>query len=95
MRKFTDIIGAAPGIQYQGVMDANQTPQENNLQNAIFVGSFRRGRLDRPFPVTINNVDIRLGEDLNNIVYQAIIDTLDTGVSQVLVQRIRGRNRYT
>lgn len=92
MQNFTKVLGAAPNIQYQGVTDNTNTPDLNNLQNAVFVGKFRRGRLDRIFPVTSDTVEQRLGADIRNPAYTAIVDALGLGIPQVMVQRIRGAN---
>jgi len=89
MSILTKVLGATVGIQYQGVKDQSETNQANNLGNAVFFGSFGRGRLDKPFAVTADNIAARLGYDPTNVDFMAVQDALDLGVPQVFVQRMR------
>ena len=89
MSLLTKVLGATVGIQYQGVKDQSETNQANNLGNAVFFGDFVRGRLDKPFAVTADNITARLGYDPTNADFMVVQDALDLGVPQVFVQRMR------
>ncbi|MDO5769037.1 MAG: hypothetical protein Q4P13_05990, partial [Psychrobacter sp.] len=54
----------------------------------VIVGRFKRGRLDQPFKVTLNNYKALLGYDPSNPSYLAVEDALRQGVSEVWVRRI-------
>lgn len=82
------VLGAAPGVQWQGVQDQSETNQPDSLGVGVIVGSFMRGRLDRPFAVDANTIRARLGYDPNNLDYMAVQDALDTGAPVVWVKRL-------
>jgi len=86
----TKILGAAPGVQYQGVQDNSGGPPRPNLSIGVVVGHFKRGLIDRMFPVTKETIRARLGYDPDNRAYQVVQDALDLGVPQVWIRRIRG-----
>jgi hypothetical protein len=94
MKNFTNILGTAPNIEYQVVVDSSSGISINKLQNIVVVGSFSRGILGRIFSVTSENVQAKLGKNNSNPSYQVILDILDAGVGKVNVMRIRGAN-YT
>jgi hypothetical protein len=84
----TKILGAAPGVQYQGVIDNSTGTPKVDLSVGVVVGNFRRGRLDRMFAVSKETIRARLGYDPENPAYQVIQDALDLGVPQVWVRRL-------
>lgn len=85
----TKTLGAAPGIQFQGTKDQSEVSSIGALSTAVFLGEYKRGRLDRAFAVTTGNIKARLGYDPTNPDYMAVQDCLDAGVPQVYVRRIR------
>jgi hypothetical protein len=89
MENITEILGAAPGIQWQGEKDNSQTPSTNAMNVGIVVGRFKRGRTDKPFLVSASTIQKRLGYDPTNFDYMAVQDVLDLGVPSVWVQRVR------
>lgn len=89
MSILTKALAATVGIQYQGVKDQSATNAPDGLSTAIFCGRYKRGRLDKPFAVTDDNIAARLGYDPMNPDYMAVRDCLDLGVPQVYVQRVR------
>jgi hypothetical protein len=62
MKNFTNILGTAPNIEYQVVVDSSSGISINKLQNIVVVGSFSRGILGRIFSVTSENVQAKLGK---------------------------------
>ena len=86
----TKILGAAPGVQYNGVQDNSTGAPKVDLSVAVVVGRFKRGLIDRMFAVTKESIRARLGYQPSNPDYQVVQDALDLGVSQVWVRRIRG-----
>ncbi|WP_227606122.1 hypothetical protein [Acinetobacter seifertii] len=87
MPHITKIIGNEPGIQYQGTQDKTGTTGAAPINNMI-VGSFKRGRLDRPMTITKSNIRGLLGYDPKNLDYVAVQDALDTGVPSLQVIRV-------
>lgn len=84
----TKVLGAAPGIQYQGFIDQSETPQAASGVVGLVVGTFKRGRVDKPFIVTQESIRARLGYQPENPSYQAVQDALDIGAPVVWVQRV-------
>lgn len=89
MTVVTKALGAAPGIQWQGVVDQSGGSRSGSLGVGLFLGAFGRGRLDRAFPVTADTISARLGYDPSDADYMAVQDALDSGIPQVWVRRIR------
>jgi hypothetical protein len=87
MPHITKIIGNEPGIQYQGTQDKTGTTGAAPINNMI-VGSFKRGRLDRPMTITKSNIRGLLGYDPKNLDYVAVQDALDTGIPSIQVLRL-------
>lgn len=61
---------------------------EMPLINNLYVGQFRRGRLDKPMTITLENIREALGHDIKNRDYVAVRDILDQGVRSIQVLRI-------
>ena len=81
------IIGEAVGIQWQGLTDKTQGTS-NGLGQPLFIGAFRRGRLDAPMVIHNGNIRAMLGYDPQNPSYIAVQDALDAGVPSVNVVRV-------
>ena len=88
MPHVTTILGNEAGIQYQGVKDASSVLGVP-LINGLIVGQFKRGRLDRPMTITLENIRGTLGHDPNNPDYIAVMDALSAGVPSVQVMRVK------
>lgn len=82
------VLGAAVGVQWQGVKDLSESDQATGLGVGVMIGSFKRGRLDQPFAVDQSTLRARLGYDPSNLDYMAVQDALDTGAPVVWVKRI-------
>lgn len=81
------VLGEAVGIEYQGITDhSGAGTSANGLNNAVFVGRFRRGRTDRPMLIAQDTIKARLGYDPDNPDYQAVQDCIDV-VGRVWVLR--------
>ena len=89
MPHVTTILGNEVGIQYQGTRDASSLMGAAQVSGLI-VGQFKRGRLDQPMTITLENVKGTLGEDLDNPDYLAVLDALAGGVPSVQVMRVNG-----
>ena len=87
MPHVTTILGNEVGIQYQGTRDASSLMGAAQVSGLI-VGQFKRGRLDQPMTITLENVKGTLGEDLDNPDYLAVLDALASGVPSVQVMRV-------
>lgn len=87
MPHVTTILGNEVGIQYQGTRDASSLTGAAQVSGLI-VGQFKRGRLDQPMTITLENVKGTLGEDLDNPDYLAVLDALAGGVPSVQVMRV-------
>lgn len=84
----SNILGAAVGIQNQGVIDKTEGTSLPSTTNGVIVGKFKRGRMDKAFVVTRDNYKAMLGHDPSNPSYQAVEDVFNRGVSQVSVRRV-------
>lgn len=84
----SNILGAAVGIQNQGVIDKTEGTSLPSTGNAVIVGKFKRGRMDKAFVVTKDNYKALLGHDPSNASYQAVEDVFNRGVSQVNIRRV-------
>lgn len=82
------------GVQNQGVQIKPDDETIEPMANVVFVGMFKRGRVDCPFKVTENNFRALLGYDPRNQVYQAIEDAFKTGLSHVWVQRVTNNSPW-
>ena len=87
MPHVTTILGNEVGVQYQGTRDASSLMGAAQISGLI-VGQFKRGRLDQPMTITLENVKGTLGEDLGNPDYLAVLDALAGGVPSVQVMRV-------
>lgn len=72
------------GNQYHDQDSTEEMPVINNL----YVGQFRRGRLDKPMTITLENIRAVLGHDIRNKDYVSVRDILDRGVSNIQVLRV-------
>ncbi|NUF45019.1 hypothetical protein [Acinetobacter pittii] len=87
MSNTTKVLREQSGIQYQGVQDKSEADPRDTLSNTVFTGTFKRGRFDKPFKVTTNNIRSKLGYDPKNLTYMAIEDCLKTGAPYAWVLR--------
>jgi hypothetical protein len=87
MPHITTILGNEPGIQYQGVTDKTGSTGSTSINN-IFIGKFKRGRLDQPMTITKANIRGMLGYDPKNLDYVAVQDALDTNIESIQVLRV-------
>lgn len=71
------VLGEAPNIQFTGVQDRSGTTPILGVVNALIVGKFRRGRVDKPVRITQSNIRKELGYEPNNADYQAVQGLLD------------------
>lgn len=82
------ILGSAPGVQRQDVIDKSETTVLPSLANGVMVGYFKRGRQDKPFKVTSDNYKPLLGYDPSNPSYLAVEDVFKRGISEVSILRV-------
>ncbi len=80
-------LGAAVGIQYQGVVDLSESDSIDAMTVGMIVGQFMRGYPYKPFKVNNQNYKILLGHTPNNPAYMAVVDALAAGMSEVWVVR--------
>lgn len=84
----SNILGAAAGIQYQGVIDKSEGTVLPALSNGVIIGRFKRGYTGKVFTVTANSYKTVLGHDPSNPSYMAVADLFSRGVSEVGVLRV-------
>lgn len=84
----SNILGAAVGIQNQGVIDKTEGTSLPSTGNAVITGKFKRGRMDKPFKVTASNYQALLGHDPSSPSYLAVEDCFKRGVSEISVLRV-------
>lgn len=84
----TQILGEAPGIQYQKKTDKTETKTNQSLTDTIIIGRFIRGRFDAPMTIHKGNIRGELGYEPNNPDYRCVQDTLERGVPSVQVLRV-------
>lgn len=84
----SNILGAAVGIQNQGVIDKTEGTNLPSTGDAVIAGKFKRGRMDKAFVVTRDNYKAMLGHDPSNPSYQTVEDAFKRGLSEVSVFRI-------
>lgn len=87
MSYITKVLGNESGIQYQGANDKTGSLGNTPINNVI-IGSFRRGRIDRPMIITSENIRSKLGYDPTNPDYVAVQDALATKMPSVTVLRV-------
>lgn len=91
---FVRQIGEQSGIQLSPTVDRTDGVAGIGDQTAAIVGSFTRGRFDKPFWVDAQTLRARLGlpvsiaKSLLNEAYLHIYEALNDGASQVLVSRL-------
>lgn len=81
-------LGKGTGIQYTGVIDNSSVSNSNSMGDALVIGYFRRGSLDRVMNINKSNIRALLGYDPLNPSYIAVQDILDQNVANVRVLRI-------
>ncbi|WP_225739048.1 hypothetical protein [Psychrobacter sp. FME13] len=86
----SNILGAAVGIQNQGVIDKSEGTALPSTVNGVIAGKFKRGRMDKPFKVTASNYKALLGHDPSNPSYLAVEDAFKRGISEVSILRTGG-----
>ena len=95
----TKILGDAPGVQNQGLIDKTESTSLPTMTNAVIVGRFKRGRMDKPFKVMASDYQALLGYDPSNPSYLAIEDLFVLGVDQIYIVRTgslgEGITRYS
>lgn len=84
----SNILGAAVGIQNQGVVDKTEGTSLPSTGNAVITGRFKRGRMDKAFVVTRDNFKALLGHDPSNPSYQVVEDVFARGVSEINILRV-------
>ena len=84
------ILGSAVGIQRQDVIDNTETNVLPSLANGVFMGRYKRGRMDKPFKVTSENYRSLLGHDPSNPSYLAVEDAFKRGIREVSILRTGG-----
>ena len=80
-------LGAASEIQYQGTQDLASNLLLSPLNVALFVGRFRRGS-NKPMEINKDNIIARLGKDIDNPDFRAVVEVLNAGVSSVMVMNL-------
>lgn len=94
MAMFERQIGEQSGIQLNPTVDRTDGVAGFGDQTAAIVGSFSRGRIDKPFWVDSQTLRARLGaavslnKSLLNEAYLHIYEALQNGAQQVLVSRL-------
>lgn len=88
----TQILGEAPGIQYQKKTDKTETKTNQSLTDTIIIGRFMRGRFDKPMTIHKGNIRGELGYEPNNPDYICVRDTLEREVPSVQVLRVPPNN---
>ncbi len=84
----TQIVGEAPGIQYQKKTDKTETKTNQSLTDTIIIGRFMRGRFDAPMTIHKGNIRGELGYEPNNPDYRCVQDALNREVPSVQVLRV-------
>lgn len=84
----SNILGAAAGVQYQGVIDKSEGTSLPALSNGVIIGRFKRGYTGKVFTVTADSYRMMLGHDPSNPSYMAVADLFSRGVSEVSVCRV-------
>lgn len=74
--------------QEVGIRYSEDFTEEKPVINNVYVGQFKRGRLDKPMTITLENIRAVLGHDIRNKDYVCVRDILDAGVTSIQVQRI-------
>lgn len=89
MQQVTPILDNESAIQYQGVKDSSSRTGTYPVVG-LMIGTFKRGRFDKPMTITNGNIRAQLGYDPKNPSYIAVQDVLASGVPSVQVLRVEG-----
>lgn len=88
----TDSLKNEAGIQFDEVILIGE---DDKQVIGLIAGQFKRGRMDKPMTVTLENIRSVLGHDPRNPDYAAVIDVLTFGIPSVQVMRVpRGYYNY-
>lgn len=83
----TDSLKNEAGIQFDEVILIGE---DDKQVIGLIAGQFKRGRMDKPMTVTLENIRSVLGYDPRNPDYAAVVDVLNFGIPSVQVMRITG-----
>lgn len=83
----TDDLKNEAGIQFDEVILIGE---DDKPVVGLIAGQFKRGRMDKPMTVTLENIRSVLGYDPRNPDYVAIVDVLTFGIPSVQVIRVPG-----
>lgn len=83
----TDSLKNEAGVQFDEVILIGE---DDKQVIGLIAGQFKRGRMDKPMTVTLENIRSVLGHDPRNPDYAAVIDVLTFGIPSVQVIRIPG-----
>lgn len=83
----TDSLKNEAGVQFDEVILIGE---DDKQVVGLIAGQFKRGRMDKPMTVTLENIRSVLGHDPRNPDYVAIVDVLTFGIPSVQVMRIAG-----
>lgn len=83
----TDSLKNEAGIQFDEVILIGE---DDKQVIGLIAGQFKRGRMDKPMTVTLENIRSVLGHDPRNPDYVAIVDVLTFGIPSIQVMRIAG-----
>lgn len=83
----TDSLKNEAGIQFDEVILIGE---DDKQVIGLIAGQFKRGRMDKPMTVTLENIRSVLGFDPRNPDYAAVVDVLTLGIPSVQVIRIPG-----
>lgn len=87
MTQTVNVLGQSVAVQFSGVEDRSEVTPIGGNSTGLIVGSFRRGRIDKPMYITNSNIRSELGYEPNNRYYQAVQNALDD-FSFIWVMRI-------
>ncbi|WP_149933018.1 hypothetical protein [Acinetobacter baumannii] len=87
MNLYSTNIENEPGVQNRGVSIDEEIIDKTPINN-VYIGKFKRGRLDKPMIITHANVRSMLGHEPWNPDYNAVLDALETGIEKLSVFRI-------
>ena len=65
-------LGESVAIQSSGLLDKTASNPTQSATNALLIGRFRRGRIDKPMTITGQNIKSELGFEPDNPFYQAV-----------------------
>ncbi|WP_352309081.1 BspA family leucine-rich repeat surface protein [Psychrobacter sp. W2-37-MNA-CIBAN-0211] len=81
-------LGHAAGIQRQDIIDNSESTDLPASQNGVIMGRFKRGRMDKPFAVTVNNYKALLGDDPFSPSFTVVDDAFIAGAGTLMIMRV-------